>query len=51
MPISIHKNDLFGKPTQSTLRKRAETKREGPLWIGRLVPSLVTVASEGAMTF
>lgn len=49
--MGILKDDLFVKPTQSTLRKRAETNREGPLWIGRLVPSLAMVASEGVMTF
>ena len=51
MTMGIHKDDLLVKQTQTTLRKRAETKREGPLWIGRLVPSLAMVASEGAKTF
>jgi len=37
--VGIHKDDLFVKPTQSMLRKAAETKREGPLWVGRLFPS------------
>lgn len=51
MTVGIHKADLFVKQTQSTLRKRAEIVCEGPLWIGRLVPSLAIVALEGATSF
>lgn len=51
MTVGIHKDDLFVKQTQSTLRKKAEIKCEGPLWAGRLVLSLAMVALEGAMSF
>lgn len=51
MTMGIHKDNLFVKQTQTTLRKRADTNHEGPLWTGRLVPSLAMMASEGAMTF